>query len=49
MLIKDQKKFEQVIVELKVVSPDQLDTAKIESVKLGKSLDEVLLESGAMS
>jgi type IV pilus assembly protein PilB len=49
MAVKNQKKFEQVLVECKVLSSDELDLAKIESVKIGKNLDEVLVESGKVS
>lgn len=48
MLVKDQKKFEEVLVQFKVVTPEQLDVVKIESVKLGKPLDEVLLDKGVL-
>ena len=43
MLTLDQKKFEEVLVSLKLVTKEQLDSAKIESVRSGKELDEVLL------
>lgn len=43
MLSLDQKKFEEVLVSLKLVTKDQLDSAKIESVRSGKELDDVLL------
>jgi len=49
MLIKNEKKFEQVLIECKVVSPDQLDAFKIESVKVGKPLDEIITDSGLIS
>jgi len=47
-LVKNDKKLEQVLLEHKVLTPDQLDIAKIESVKLGKALDEVLLDAGTL-
>lgn len=43
MLTLDQKKFEEVLVSLKLVTKEQLDSAKIESVRSGKELDDVLL------
>jgi type IV pilus assembly protein PilB len=43
MISVDQKKFEEILVKLNLVSKEQLDQAKIESVRSGKDLDEVLL------
>lgn len=44
MISVDQKKFEEVLVKLNLISREQLDQAKIESVRSGKDLDEVLLK-----
>lgn len=44
MLTIDQKKFEEVLVNLRLLAKEQLDTAKIESVRSGKELDEVLAD-----
>jgi type IV pilus assembly protein PilB len=44
MLSVDQKKFEEVLVKLKLVTKEQLNEAKIESVRSGEDLDEVLFK-----
>lgn len=49
MFTLDQKKFEEVLVRLKLLTKDQLDEMKIESVRSGKDLDEVILLSKALS
>lgn len=43
MLSVDQKKFEEVLTRLNLVNRQQLDQAKIESVRGGKDLDDVLV------
>jgi oxaloacetate decarboxylase alpha subunit len=45
LLSIDQKKFEEVLVNLNLLGKEQLDSAKIESVRSGKELDEVLAET----
>jgi len=42
MLVTDQKKFEEVLVNLKLLTPAKLDAAKIESVRSNKSLGDIL-------
>lgn len=49
MFSVDQKKFEDVLVSLKLLSKDQLDEAKIESVRAGTDLDETLLNMKVLS
>lgn len=48
MLSVDQKKFEEVLVKLNLISKEQLDQAKIESVRSGRDIDEVILKLGMM-
>lgn len=43
MLSVDQKKFEEILVNLKLLTKEQLDDAKIESVRSGTDLDDTLL------
>lgn len=42
MFVKDQKKFEQVLSSLKLISPEQVDTVKIESARSGKNIETVI-------
>lgn len=49
MFILDQKKFENVLVSLKLLTHDQLDEVKIESVRSGKELDEVIFQNKLVS
>lgn len=44
MLSVDQKKFEEVLVRLNLLTKEQLDQAKIESVRSASDLDEVILK-----
>jgi type IV pilus assembly protein PilB len=44
MLQTDQKKFEEVLVRLKLVDKDQLDRIKIESVRTGADIDDTILK-----
>lgn len=44
MLQTDQKKFEEVLVRLKLLDKDQLDRVKIESVRSGAALDDTILK-----
>ncbi|MDD3481159.1 MAG: ATPase, T2SS/T4P/T4SS family [Patescibacteria group bacterium] len=44
MLQVDQKKFEEVLVKLNLISKTQLDQVKIESVRSSKDLDEALVD-----
>ncbi|NTU69455.1 Flp pilus assembly complex ATPase component TadA [bacterium] len=44
MFVKDQKKFEQLLTQMKIVTPAQLESAKVESIKTNKSLEDVLSE-----
>ncbi len=44
MLSVDQKKFEEVLVKLNLLNKEQLDQAKIESVRSGADLDDTLLK-----
>jgi type IV pilus assembly protein PilB len=43
MLSVDQKKFEEVLVNLKLLTKEQLDAAKIESVRSSIDLDQTIL------
>jgi type IV pilus assembly protein PilB len=43
MLSVDQKKFEDVLVNLKLLTKEQLDTVKIESIRAGVDIDQTLL------
>lgn len=43
MLSVDQKKFEEILVKLKLLTKEKLDGAKIESVRSGIDLDDTLL------
>lgn len=45
MLDLNQKKFEEVLLKLKLLSAEQINKAKIEQVRLGKDLDSFLVES----
>lgn len=42
MFVKDENKFVKVLTELKLINPEQLDLARIESARSGKALEEVL-------
>jgi type IV pilus assembly protein PilB len=44
MLQVDQKKFEDVLVRLKLVTKDQLDQIRIESVRSGSDIDDTILK-----
>lgn len=44
MLQVDQKKFEDVLVRLNLLTKDQLDQVKIESVRSGADIDDTLLK-----
>jgi len=44
MISVDQKKLEEVLVKLNLLSKEQLDQAKIESVRSASDLDEVILK-----
>ncbi len=48
MLVKDQKKFENLLTELKVLTPEQLESIKVESIKEGRPLENLLLEKGLL-
>lgn len=49
MLVKDQKKFESLLTELKILTPQQLESVKIESAKINKSLEKLLYEKKLVS
>lgn len=49
MLSVDQKKFEEAVINLGLVSKEELDQAKIESVRSGTDLDEVLVKLKMLS
>jgi len=49
MFIKDQKRFENFLVELKILTPPQLENIKAESAKTGKTIDEEVLAKGLAS
>lgn len=49
MLSVDQKKFEETIISLNLLGKDQVDQAKIESVRSGKDLDEVIVSLKMLS
>lgn len=49
MLSVDQKKFEEVLVNLKLLTKEQLDQAKIESVRSGIDLDDTIVNMRLLS
>ena len=49
MQIQDEKKLEDVLVQLNLVKPEQLDLAKIESVRGGQDVNNVLVDMGFIS
>ncbi len=49
MFVRDQKKFENYLLQLKIITPEQLELLKIESIKSGKSLDELVYQKGIAS
>lgn len=49
MFVRDQKKFEEILVKLNLLTPDQLDQSKIESVRSGKELEDVLVAMKLLS
>lgn len=49
MFVKDQKKFEQLLTQMKIVTPAQLESAKVESIKTNKSIEDVLSEKKIIS
>ena len=49
MFVKDQKKFEQLLTQMKIVTPAQLESAKVESIKTNKPLEDVLSEKNIVS
>ena len=49
MLVKDQKKFEDIILQLKILTSDQLKSAKAESEEKRKSLEDFLLDKKLIS
>lgn len=42
MYTKDEQKFEDVLSQLRLVTPEQIDLVKIESARSGKSFEDVL-------
>ncbi|MDD5693549.1 MAG: ATPase, T2SS/T4P/T4SS family, partial [Patescibacteria group bacterium] len=49
MQVQDEKKLEEVLVQLNLVKPEQLDLAKIESVRGGRDVTNVLVDMGFIS
>lgn len=49
MFVKDQKKFENNLVQLKILTPERLESLKIESIKTNRSLEELLSQKGMAS
>lgn len=49
MIVKDQKKFENIILQLKVLTAEELESFKKESEKNKKTLEELLLEKRLLS
>jgi type IV pilus assembly protein PilB len=49
MLAQDQKKLEDALLKLNLVTKDQLDSAKIESVRSGRDLDVALVAMKVIS
>ncbi|MCL4386929.1 MAG: Flp pilus assembly complex ATPase component TadA [Patescibacteria group bacterium] len=49
MFVKDQNKLVKVISQLKLVSPEQLDNARIENARSGKPLEQVLADMNLIS
>lgn len=49
MFVKDQKKFENLLLQLKILTPEQLESVKIESIKAGRPLEDLLYEKKLIS
>ena len=49
MLVKDQKKFESLLTELKILTPQKLELVKAESTKTGRLLEDLLREKKIVS
>ncbi len=49
MYTKDEQKFEDVLTQLKLITPEQIDLIKIESARSGKTFEDVLSEMKIIS
>lgn len=49
MFIRDQKKFEALLTQLNILTPQQLELFKVESVKNNKPLEKLLYEKKVVS
>jgi type IV pilus assembly protein PilB len=49
MFVKDQKKFEKLLTQMKIITPAQLESVKVESIKSGRNLEDVLREKKLVS
>lgn len=49
MYTRDEQKFEDVLVQLKLLTPEQIDMVKIESARSGKKFEDVLLDMNYIS
>jgi type IV pilus assembly protein PilB len=49
MYTRDEQKFEDVLVQLKLLTPEQIDMVKIESARSGKKFEDVLLDMNVIS
>lgn len=49
MYTKDEQKFEDVLAQLKLVTPEQIDLVKIESARSGKTFEDVLSDMHIVS
>lgn len=49
MIVKDQKKFESILTQLKILTPEQLESIKTDSIKTDRSLEDVILSKNLMN
>lgn len=49
MFVKDQKKFEKLLTQMKIITPAQLESVKIESIKSDKNLEDILKQKKLVS
>ena len=49
MYTKDEQKFEDVLAQLKLITPEQIDLVKIESARSGKTFEDVLSDMHIIS
>ena len=49
MFVKDQKKFEKLLVQMKIIAPAQLESVKVESIKTNRALEDLLVEKNLVT